>query len=254
VGRTLVVLFFCAGIAVLGLLGGGEHRRATARRGQEPMTGYFPPDMPRYPEVRELPAGPRTEFGGSQMRMSFFTTDDEPARIAGFYGRFWRSRRLFVREDITHLGGVVSAIDEAKGFVYQVLIMSRGGHSVVFPSVTQHPMAAGQRTKQPPPVALFPESRVLYSLASRDEGLGSQIVLAISEEGLHENLKHYRSALVAAGYQAENDPARKDQGKPVTGGTLHVMVYRDDAGAEITVNLTALDEDRVRVHIMKVED
>jgi hypothetical protein len=248
-----VVLFLCAGIAVLGLLGGGEHRRATARRGQQPMTGYFPPDMPRYPEVSELPAGPRTDFGGSRVRMSFFTTADEPARIAGFYRRFWRSRRLFVREDITHLGGVVSAIDEAKGFVYQVLIMARGGHSLVFPSVTQHPMAAGQSDKQPPPLALYPESRVLYSLSSQDEGMRSQLVLAVSGDGLHENLKHYRSALVAAGFRAENDPARKDKGEEVAAGTHHVMVYRDEAGAEITINLTALDDKRVRVHIMKVE-
>lgn len=93
--RVLLVLFFCAGIATLGLLGGGEQRSADALLGRDPLAGYYPPEMPRYPRVQEVPAGGRGEVAGSRLRMSTFTTTDEPDRVADFYVRFWRARGLW---------------------------------------------------------------------------------------------------------------------------------------------------------------
>ena len=80
-GRTLLVLFFATGIAGLGLLSGGEQREADAVRQRDPMAGYFDGAMPRYPDVKEAPAGPDTRIGGASTRMSHFVTGDDPAKI-----------------------------------------------------------------------------------------------------------------------------------------------------------------------------
>ena len=254
--RALLVLFLCAGIAVLGLLAGGEHRKARARWEKNPMVGYYPEGMPHYPRVRELPAGKSTSVGRARVRMSYFTTEDGPDRVADFYARFWRARRFFVRDDVTHVGGVVSAVDAHKGRVYQALITVRGGHSsktgasapttVVFPSVTTSPTRAMESLDREPPVPLYPESRAVIHLGASEGKTGARVVLSVNDGGLEANLDHYRRVLRGAGYRPEN---RKNE-KPL-GEQHHILVYRKE-GSEVTVNLTAMGEDRVRVHMMVV--
>jgi hypothetical protein len=244
--RTLLVLFLCAGIALLGLLAGGEHRTARARLEKNPMVGYYPEGMPHYPRVRELPAGGSTKVGRSRVRMSYFTTEDEPDKVAAFYARFWRTRRFFVRDDVTHVGGVVSAVDAHKGRVYQALITVRGKRTMVFPSVTTSPTRAMESLDREAPVPLYPESRAVIHLGASEGKTGARVVLSVNDGGLAANLDHYRRVLRSAGYRPEN---RKND-KPLGDGH-HILVYRKEGG-EITVNLTAMGEERVRVHIMYV--
>lgn len=244
--RTVLVLFFCAGIALLGLLAGGEHRAATARLGRNPMVGYYPKGMPHYPRVQELPAGRDTRVGGSQVRMSYFTTEDDPAKVAEFYGERWRQKRYHVRDDVTHVGGVVSAVDAENGRIYQVLITVKQGRTVVFPSMTVAPGAAMDQPKQPPPVPLFPESTAVVHLASTEGSVRSRVILSVNDGGLEANVGHYERALRAAGYRPESS-----EQKPL-GPEHRVLLYRKE-GSEVTINLSAMSAKRVRVHMMVVE-
>ena len=228
------------------------------------MAGYFPPDMPRYPDVTELPVGPKTRVGGSQVRMSLFSTTDEPAKVAAFYARFWRSRRLWVRNDVTHVGGVVSAVDERSGRILQLMIIVKGGRTVAFPSITRAPLAARQTERTAPPVPLIEDSRVLFALTTADAGAKAHIVLSINDAGMAANLQHYRQVLIAAGYRPErrrtdNTAAsspdkrkKRDKRGRLTPGEHRILLHRNQQGQEITVNLTAIGGDRVRVHIMAV--
>jgi len=244
--RTLTVLFFCAGIAFLGLLGGGDYPEAVARRTLDPMVGYYGQDMPRYPGVRELPAGPNNAVGGAAVRMSFFTTEDEPDKVARFFEDAWRTRRLYVTSDVTHMGGVVSAVDASGGKVYQALLSRRGEETMVFPSVTSSPLAASTDSPDPPVAALFPGSTSLLTLGSAEAGHKSRVSMSVNDGTMDENLAHYRSALAAAGYLREVGKQPKN---------LHpghrILVYRKE-GSEVTVNLTALSEKRTKVHMAEV--
>ncbi len=244
--RTLAVLFFCAGIAFLGLLAGGEHRPAAGQRNRDPMMGYYPADMPRYPGAREVPAGPAGNVGHTRVRMSVFSTKDEPAKVARFYGNFWQQRRLYVREDVTHVGGVVSAVDAGGGRIFQAMLVRRGERTMVFPSVTTSPLAAADTTA-PPPVPLFPDSKAVINLGNKEGGTKAAVTLSVNSGTLRDNVVHYRRELRAAGYTQEIQQRPK-----ALGPNHHVLLFRKE-GSEITVNITGLSEKRVRVHIMEVK-
>jgi hypothetical protein len=245
-GRTLVVLFLCAGIAVLGLLSGGEHRSATARRGRDPMVGYYGADMPRYPGAEEMPAGRESQVGNATMRMSYFDTVDDPAKVARFYANYWRERRLFVRHDVTHKGGVVSAVGAGGATIYQALLVVQGGRTLVFPSVTSSPLRAMEGDKQQPPVPLYPESKRVITMGANEAGAQARVFLSLNDGDLAGNVAHYSSTLRAAGFAQEN--TKQPEGADAN---QRILVFRRE-GHEVTVSLTALGAKRTRVHLMEV--
>lgn len=243
VGKTAAALLVCAGVAFFGLLGGGQ-KPATARWGSDPMTGYFDETMPRYPGVTELPAGPHTRVGGSAVRMSMFTCEHEPLKVARFYGDFWRSRGLYVRKDITHKGGVVAAVDPKKDRVYQVLITRSGGRTRAFPSMTTAPLSAMQNEAQAPPVPLYPESEVLLALQSGEAVARARLSLSLNSGSLADNVTHFRRELRAAGYRPSGKPGD-------LADETSLLVYARP-GSEITVSLAPQGEGQTRVHITEI--
>ena len=244
--RVFVVLFFCAGIAFLGLLGGGDYPEAVARRVVDPMTDYYSNDMPRYPGVRELPAGPSSSVGDTSVRMSFFNSEDEPAKIARFYENAWRTRRLYVTSDVTHKGGVVSAVDSAGGKVYQVMLSVRESGTLVFPSVTTAPLSAMGKGQGTPSVLPFPGSKSVLNLGTTEAGHTAKVSMSVNDGTLEENLTHYGRELASAGFMREvgKQPAQLKPGH-------RILVFHKE-GREVTVNLTSLSEKRTKVHMAEV--
>ena len=244
--RTLLVLFFCAGIAFLGLLGGGDYPAAVARRMSDPMNGYYGSDLRSYPGVRELPAGPSSSVGGTAVRMSMFTTDDEPAKVARFYEDAWRTRRLYVTSDVTHKGGVVSAVDSSGGKVYQVLLSANEKGTQVFPSVTTSPLEALGSNEGEPAVPLFPGSRAVLNLGTEEAGHKARVTMSVNDGTLEENLTHFRRELTGAGFEREvgKQPQNMQKGH-------RILVFRKE-GHEVTVNLTALSDKKTKVHLAEV--
>jgi hypothetical protein len=255
--RVLVVLFFCAGIAFLGLLAGGEHRLAVATRGEDPMAGYYGPDMPRYPGAEEAPVGRESSIGGTTIKMSYFMTEDEPAKVGRFYASFWRQRRFFVREDVTHVGGVVSAVDVANALIYQALLGVQGQRveargerrprTLVFASQARGPLRALEGGAEAAPVPLYPESQTILALGTGEGDKRARLHLSVNDGGLEPNVAHYARELRALGYAPET--TRQPDG---IGAGSRVLLYRKE-GSEVTVNLATLGGQRVRVHLTLVE-
>jgi hypothetical protein len=245
-GRALAVLFIAAGIAFLGLLAGGEHRTARARSGGDPMAGYYGEEMPRYPGAEEVPAGPSSRVGGARVRMSYFSTEDSPRKVGRFYADNWRARRLFVREDVTHIGGVVSGIDQANKKVYQVLLAVRGKRTAVFPSVTSTPLSALEPSGEVPPVPLFPGSRATLDLGSDEGENRARVFLSVNDGTLAENEAHYARELRARGYLPENKKQPEEMPED-----SRILLFRKE-GSEVTVSLAALGKKGVRVHLVEV--
>lgn len=248
--KTLSVLFLCAGIAGLGLLTGGDH--PVARAVGDPLRGYFPGQMPRYPGVRELPAGRSTRVGPNRTRMSYFVTDDEPAKVGDFYAAYWRRRRLWVREDVTHRGGAVAAVDVEHDRIYQLLLVRRGDSTLAFPSVNSDAVRLGtpSRAKRPP-VPLFEGSRTLLDVETSAAGNRARLWVAVGDGTVAEHLAHYRSALVAAGY-ARQAISRGKAGPP-RGEGERMRIYRHRDGSELTLSVAALGKRRTRVQIVEME-
>jgi hypothetical protein len=245
-GRTLLVLFFCAGIAFLGLLAGGEHRTVNARRAAKPMANYFGTNMPHYPSTVELPAGSSMRVGSAPLRMSFFSTPDEPAKVGRFYASFWRSRRLYVREDVTHVGGVVSAVDAGEGIIYQVLLSRQQDQTMVFPSTTQKPLSLLDTSGQVPVVPLYPGSRTLLTMADQEDVGRARVFLSTNEGSLEENVRYYRQALGSAGFRPETS-------KDAPLNPEHRFLLYRKGEQEVTINFSALGPHQVRVHLMEVK-
>lgn len=250
-GRTLLVLFFAAGIAGLGLLTGGEHPEADALQRRDPMDGYYTSAMPRYPEVQELPAGADTRVGTATTRMSHFSTKDDPAKVADFYEQFWGARGMWVREDVTHKGGYVSAVDPSGGYVYQVVMTAESdGITQVYPSSTASPLGALETRDDPVPLQLFEGSEVLMNMTTKAGPHDARTVLTINHGTVDENMAYYRSALAAAGYTEDKNSASLAKKFPRRSSGM--LVYQDAQGTELTVSVTPLDKERTRVHLMQI--
>jgi|GEM_PF-3755497 hypothetical protein len=242
--RVVTVLIISAGIAFLGLLSRGDERKAIA--GLNVMDNYFPADMPHYPGVKEVPAGPSSQMGGARVRMSQFTTDHDPYKVASYYSKYWRSHRLWVNADVTHRGGVVSAIDVQKGQVYQLLLTLRGKQTWAFASLTRMPGQALKTETQEPPLKLMPGSKAVSAFSTQAGGQRARVNISVNEQGLDQNLAYYRAELRRAGYTPERAASTP------LGAGHKILIFSDMGGNEITVNLAILGGQRVRVHMMAV--
>ncbi len=250
--RSVSVLFFCAGISSLGLLDGSEYRSAEALSNSDPMRNYYPQEMPRYAGVQELPVGANTRIGGAQLRMSYFTTEDDPIRVARYYSNAWRHLRLWVRSDVTHLGGVVSAMDAARGVMYQLMLARTGKVTFAYPSMTRSPLKAVDQGSAGLPFALRPGSTVLSNVTTGAYDARGRIVLSVNKGTVVENVRYYRAALKQAGYRADV-LARAVPNKPMRTEVDHeVLIQRNEVGSEITIQLMRLSSKRTRVQVTLV--
>jgi hypothetical protein len=252
--RLLLGLIYFAGMGSLVLLADGERRLASARGGGDPMAGYFSAGMPRYPGAEEIPAGGASRVGQARLKMAFFATEDDPDKVARHYAAAWRARRFFVREDVTHRGGFVSAIDAASGLVYQVLLQISPGsdgrsRTLVFPSETALPGRAAD-VQTPPPLPLLVNSRVLLTLQSREGGHRSLMHLSVNEGGLEENLAHLQREAQAAGWQREKG-ATASGAAAAFGPGHHMLIFRKPE-RELTIDLSVAAGKQVRVHQLEM--
>lgn len=243
--RTLLMLYFCVGVAGLLLFASGEPQEAVARR--DPMLRYFPPDMPRYPETRMVPSG-TTHVGGGHSKIAYFSTNDDPHKVADYYLGFWEKRGFWTRRDVSHRGGVVAAVDNKTMQIYQLLLFSDGRNTTVFPSVSEGPDRIGEASEESP-VKLYPDSHVMLNSVSRVAGTRAHMVFSTNSGSIAENRAHYKTVLAEAGFREQRRKERRQLPK-VLGESL--MLYSDAAGRELTVALSAKGEKETRVHLTLV--
>jgi hypothetical protein len=245
--RMVGFLAICVAVAAVGLFTGGAHRDAIALK--DPMRGYYPRQMPRYPDVNEVPAG-SSRIGGGPMKMSYFTTKHDPLKIGGYYAGAWRRLGLWVHSDITHRGGVVAAMDARKGRLLQVMMQVRGEHTLVFPSVSRLATGSIKRGKAPP-VALFRKSKVLLNSETTSGKRVARVHLSTNQGSLSANRTHYRTAMLAKGFKEER---RAEANAALRRGKIKgdVMVFRSSTGAEVTIILTPLSKKKTRVHLTTI--
>jgi len=244
--RITVLTTLAAGIALLGLLSGGEHPVVRAHEDVDLMRGYYPVPMPHYPGATEFPLGRQLRAAGTPMKMSYFFTRDDPLKIGRFYTGHWRQAGYHVTEDITWRGGVVAAYDPATGILRQVLIRRRGNRSSVFPSVLERPMrpstSSGDRSKDVP---LYPGSEGVISFDSKDTGFHGRVTMSTNYGGMANNVEFYRTKLPAQGWH-EMESNTPSPLPPEDGQTLRFH----KGSRELTVAITLLDsEQRVRVYL-----
>jgi hypothetical protein len=180
------------------------------------------------------------------MRMSMFWSSDDPEKVGRYYADYWRSRKLWVRDDITHRGGLVSAVDLSAGKIYQILMSTRGDKTMVFPSVTDNPLGGNQVSAAEAPLRLFPGSTIISSFRTTELSNDAVIFVATNSGTLEETIQFYRQELEISGYQ----PAfwKKQDFGPRT----KVLVHRHPRGDEITISFGQIDKKKVRVHLMRV--
>ncbi len=249
--KIFTVIFVCSGIAFLGLLAGGEYTSARARMDQDPMKGYYEVDMPSYPGARETPLSKSMSAGEAPMKMSYFVTQDDPLKVAGFYADRWKVAEYHVTEDVSLTGGNVSAVDLKSGVIRQIIITQQSeGRYLVFPSVTKQPLGMQTSTanklgpSDKPPV--FPGSEGVSSFGSDDPETNTNVTRFINFGGIKANVDFYKNEMAARGWSLQK---MVDELPGL--GKKHQMLVFNREGQEVTVNISALSEEskQVRVHI-----
>jgi hypothetical protein len=169
--KVTVVVFIAAGIAFLGLMAGGQHKGARARKEVDRMRGHFPAVMPQYPGAKEYPMGGSLTVGPNRLKMSYFHTRDDTLRVASFYASQWKAAGYYVTEDISPAGGVVAAYDPAKGILRQVLIKHKGETTAVYPSLIMEPLRPATGTHATSAdVPLYSGAEGVLRFGARDPG------------------------------------------------------------------------------------
>jgi len=249
--RITVIVTLTAGIAFLGLLSGGQHPGARAKNDVDPMKGHWPVTMPSYPGAKEFPLGAQLNLGKNPMKMSYFSTRDDPLQIAHFYVGQWTGAGYHVTEDITLAGGVVAAYDPATGVLRQVLIRHRPGLTTVFPSVITSPLqlqqgAAGGSVSDVP---VYPGSEGVLTFGAKDPGLRSRVTMFTNYGGVENNTQFYRDKLPELGWKE----VEAKGGIPLPEDMNETLTFHKGT-RELTINITRLDsEHRVRVHLAEAK-
>jgi hypothetical protein len=244
--KVTVVVFIAAGIASLGLMAGGKHQGARARREVDRMRGYYPAPMPQYPGVKEYPMGSSLSVGSSPLKMSYFFTPDDTLRVASFYAAQWNAAGHYVTEDISPSGGIVSAYDPGKGILRQVLIKRQPDRTAVYPSLLAEPLrpATGNHATSLD-VPLYPGAEGVLRFGARDPGHRSKVTLYTNYGGLVNNVDFFRTRLPEQGWKEV-----KSKAPAVLPANTNQTLTFHKGRRELTVNLTQMDsEGRVRVHI-----
>lgn len=246
--RISIVVALAAGIAFLGLLGGGDHPGAQARMEEDAMQGHWPVAMPRYPGALEYPLGSKLTVGRDPMVMSYFITPDDPLAVGRFYTGKWNGAGYHVTEDISLDGGVVAAYDPASGVLRQVVIRRQGKRTMAFPSVTTRPLRpTGDAQDADSDVPVVPGSEGVLSFGARDPGHRSRVLMFTNYSGLPNNVDFYRNRLPTLGWTEE-----APKGAPPLPAELHQTLTFRKGARELTINLTVVDsEQRVRAHLVE---
>jgi hypothetical protein len=245
-GRIFAVIFIASGAAFLGLLTGGEH--LPVRAAEDPMMRFWPVPMPTYPGTAMRPVAADQRVGSSALKMAYFTTTDPPAKVADFYAGEWRNAGYYVTEDVTFKGGTVSGYDSVAGMMRQVVMMHKGGRTMVFPAVAVEPSKLLDPSAVPPEVPVYPGASGLLVTSARDPIARSVVVTYLDEGTLESNLSFYRGELQRRGWIDETKPLPEK----FKSDDAHILVYSHE-GSEMTVNLLKLDEGHTRVHVAVVK-
>jgi hypothetical protein len=244
--KVTVVVFIAAGIAFLGLMAGGQHQGAKARKAVDRMAGHYPAPMPQYPGAKEFPMGDKLSVGPNRLKMSYFHTRDDTLRVASFYAAQWNAAGHHVTEDISPAGGVVAAYDPAKGILRQVIIKQRGAKTAVYPSLLMEPLRPSTGTHATSlDVPLYPGAEGVLRFGARDPGHRSKVTLYTNYGGLVNNVEYFRNELPQRGWREIQSKARR-----LLPAEYHQNLMFHKGKRELTVNLTQMDkEGRVRVHM-----
>lgn len=239
--KTVLIILMAAAIATLGLLrGGGQHPEARAEVGA--LDGHFDPLMPHYPRVAEFPMGEELGEGEGTMRMSYFSTEDSPLRVARFYRTMWEQEGLAVHQSVTPQGGVVGTYDPRIKAARSVTIFTKGRLTWVFPATVDRPVGAiaagdlGEREGLP----VYPGSSKGLTLRTSDQGRASVVTSYSNDGGLAKNVAFYRAQMAARGWVEREAPTFEELGS-------HRLLSFEREFERCSINVTPLDDDARRV-------
>lgn len=238
--KVIVVIVMAAAIATLGLhRQGGEISEAVA---DHPLDEHFDPLMPRYPRVAEFPLGEALEAGEGEMRMSYFSTEDPPFRVARYYRTVWEQDGLSVHHNVTSSGGVVGTFDPRIKGARSVTIVASGARTWVFPATVERPLDTANPGDMGADDGLpvYPGSASGLTLRTSDHGRESVVATYSNDGGLSKNVSFFREQMSDRGWRETEVPSFDE-----LEGHRALRFVND--GRECTINLTPLEEDERRV-------
>lgn len=236
--QVILTIAASAAIATLGLLwgGGAELPEAAA---DHPLDDHFDPLMPRYPRAAEFPLGEGLDTGGDgTMRMSYFSTEDPPLRVARFYQTVWEQEGLSVHHDVTPAGGVVGTYDPRVGMARSVTIVTQGGRTWAFPATVERPGAIGtsEELGQSDGLPVYPGSTKGLTLRTTDAGRASVVTSYTNGDGLEKNVRFYRENMIDRGWNESEVPRFEEE----LGG--HQTLSYERGNERCSINLTPAGE------------
>ncbi|MBN2724392.1 MAG: hypothetical protein JXR95_10010 [Deltaproteobacteria bacterium] len=251
--KISTVIFIAAGIILTSWLRSGEIKKADANYNPVIMRNFWPAPMPSYPTANEYPLSSRMKAGSSPMKMSWFRTTDEPLQITNFYSRYWKNLGHYVTEDVTPIGGKVSALDLKSNLLRQVVVSRKDGESTVFVSMIMGKLAKLSRvTQKSVSIPVYPGAEGLMSFDSKDAIGDSTVINYVDRGTMADNVAFYNQQMAQKGYTVSST---QKQFKHIPGkmkGNMKILIFQKD-DEEITVTLSPVpSSSRIRVHVTRM--
>ncbi len=223
--RLLLTAFLITAVTVLGIHNGTGSHEAHAADTSLPAD-YWPEPMTVYPGVSVMPLSSDMNLGrDNQVRMAWFTTEDEPLAVVKFYENHWNQAGYFVSRDVTPYGGRVSAVDPRTGVLRQITLSKEGGKTTVFMSMALS--APHDLDKTPEDIPVYPGAESVISFTSNDALTSSDVVTFMDAGTAEDNASFYKNKLAELGYSLT---------KETTNNGVHMLVF-SRAKEEITISV-----------------
>lgn len=251
--KTLTVLIIVAGLGITAWVRSAEIKKASADYNPGVMKDFWPAHMPSYPGAKEYPMSARMKAGSSPMKMSWFRTKDEPLQITQFYGNYWRNLGHYITEEVTPLGGKVSAIDLKANLLRQVIVSRKNGETMVFVSMVMGQMSALSRvTNKSVAIPVYPGAEGIMSFDSKDKVGDSTVLNYVNRGTIEDNIAFYDIQMAQRGYKPSSSQKHvKHMPSDVT-KNIKILIYEKN-DEEVTVTLSRIpDSSRIRVHVARM--
>ena len=168
------------------------------------IDNYYDVDMPRYPNVDELPVIGEQYINNARAQSSYFVTKDEPLNIIKFYQKYWEDQGLIPIKNVSPQGGNISVYDYKEKVTKIVSIKKEGNeYRVILTAVFDSNMKREFNA-----FSDIPKNKGSYGFVSyelEDDNYRASDISYLNPESMGQNIAFYRSAMIKKGWKFKGE-------------------------------------------------
>jgi len=204
--KFLIIVLYVFAIGIFGFFyeGKGNLKAKPLKNVYADIDNYYDVDMPRYPNVNELPVIGEQYINNARAQSSYFITEDEPLNIVDFYKKYWEDQGFMPISEVNPNGGNISVYDYREKVTKTVSIKREGSKfrvllTAIFDSNLKREFNA---------FSDIPHNKGSYGFVSyelEDDNYRASNIAYLNPESMSRNLIFYRKAMIEKGWKLKNE-------------------------------------------------